>query len=166
MFVYFCILIAAILARYSRQEYRVIAYILLAEFAAHEIVYILGIRLTDLLNPAGIYLAYAIIELLAIVAMVKYQAHLAIAMLVFINLGYNALTVSQYLITTTYDFYALYYNFVGSIMVLELIYLAGITVYVSNYRRKYGFVNTSSIDRLFFIWGRSNNGLYVQRAKR
>ena len=69
-------------------------------------------------------------------------------MLVFINLGYNVLTVSQYLITT-YDFYALYYNFVGSIMVLELIYLAGITVYVSNYRRKYGFVNTSSIDKLF-----------------
>ena len=165
MFTYICILLAFILTRYSRPEYRVIAYILLAEFAAHKLAYIFGIQLTNLLNPIGIYLAYVIIELLAIVAMLKYQCHLAIAALIFINLAYNMLTISQYSMAT-YDFYSSYKFFVQSIMILELAYLAGITVYVSNYRRKYGFINTNSIDRLFRIWGRSNNGLYSSRVKR
>ena len=165
MFDYFCILTALILTRYSRQEYRVIAYILVAEFSAHKIAYILGIQITDLLDPTGIYAVYALIELFAIVVMLKYQAHLAIAALVFINLGYNMLTISQF-VMPTYNFYGNYGLFVQSIMILELLYLAGITVYVSNYRRKYGFVNTSSIDKLFLVWGRSNNGLYVSRVKR
>lgn len=75
------------------------------------------------------------------------------------------LTISQYNMQT-YDFYSFYKVFVQSIMILELAYLAGITVYVSNYRRKYGFINTNSIDRLFRIWGRSDNGLHIQRLKR
>jgi len=164
MFTYICILIAFVLTRFSRPEYRVIAYILLAEFAAHKLAYIFGIQITDLLNPQGIYLAYAIIELLAIVAMLKYQCHLAIAALIFINLGYNMLTISQY-VMPTYDFYGSYKVFTQSIMILELLYLAGITVYVSNYRRKYGFINTTNIDKLFCIWGRPDNGLYSKRLK-
>ena len=165
MFTYLCILAAFALTRFSRPEYRVIAYILLAEFAAHKLAYILGIQLTSILNPQGIYLAYAAIELLAIIAMIKYQCHLTIALLIFINLGYNMLTISQYYMET-YDFYGSYQFFVQTIMILELVYLAGITAYVSNYRRKYGLVNTNSIDRLFRIWGRGNNGLYSARPKR
>ena len=165
MFTYICILIAFILTRYSRPEYRVIAYILLVEFAAHKLAYILGIQLTNLLNPSGIYLAYIVIELLAIAAMLRYQSHFAIASLIFINLGYNMLTISQY-VMPTYDFYGSYKLFAQSIMILELIYLAGITVYVANYRRKHGLINISYIDRMFCIRRRSDNRLHIQGFKR
>ena len=162
---YLAILIAFILTRYSRPEYRVIAYILLAEFAAHKIVYILGIQLTSLLNPSGIYLAYAIIELLAIVALLRFQPHIAIAALILLNLGYNMLTISQY-VMPTYDFYSDYKFYAQGIMILELIYLAWITAYVAAFRRKHGFINTHHIDRLFCVCRRVNNGLCIQRFAR
>ncbi len=163
MFDYAAILIALILARYSRPEYRIIAYILLAEFVAHKLAYILGIQLTNLLNPTGIYLAYAIIELLAIVAILRYQAHLAIAALIFLSLTYNMLTISQYSMNT-FDFYGSYKVVIQTIMVLELVYLGMLTAYVSAFRAKHGFINTNYIDRMFCIRGRCNNGLYSQRS--
>lgn len=165
MFDYACILVAFLIARKSRPEYRAIAYLLLVEFVAHKTAYILGVELTDLLNPTGIYLTYIIIETLIIVAMVAIQAHTLIIALIFVNLGYNMLTISQYSMST-YDFYSLYKYFVGSLMILELVYLIGIHRYVANYRRKHGFINVNYIDRMFFIYRRPDNWLYLQGPKR
>lgn len=164
-FDYICIVVAFILARYSSQEYRAIAYILLAEFSAHKLAYIFGIQLTSFLNPSGIYLAYIAIELLAIVAMLRFQSHFAITALIFINLTYNMLTISQYVIPT-YDFYGAYKVSVQSIMILELVYLAWITAYVAAFRREHGFINTNHIDRLFRVRRRVNNGLCIQGLAR
>jgi len=163
MFTYICIVIAFILARQSRQEYRAIAYILLAEFIAHKLAYILGIQLTDILNPSAIYMVYAIIELLAIVAILRFQAHLAIAALIFLNLTYNMLTVSQYVFNTSFDFFSHYKYFVQTVMILELVSLGWLTAYVANFRRKHGFINTNHIDSLFCVWRRDDNGLQMER---
>jgi len=165
MFTYICILIAFLIARKSRPEYRAIAYLLLVEFAAHKVAFILGIQLTDLLNPKAIYLTYIIIEMLIIVAMIAIQAHIFIIALIFINLGYNMLTISQYSMPT-YDFYSLYEYFVGGLMILELGYLIGIRRYVENYRRKHGFINVNYIDRMFCVYRRADNWLYLQGSKR
>lgn len=164
-FDYFCIIVAFILARNSRPEYRAIAYLLLAEFSAHKLAYIFGIQMTSLLNPKAIYLSYIIIETLIIVAMIAIEAHIVIIALIFINLGYNMLTVSQFNMPT-YDFYGLFKYFVGGLMLLELIYLIGIHKYVANYRRKHGFINVNHIDRMFYVYRRTDNRLHLQRAER
>lgn len=165
MFDYAGILIAFLIARKSCPEYRAIAYLVLVEFAAHKVAFILGIQLTDLLNPKAIYLTYIIIEMLIIVAMIAIQAHIFIIALIFINLGYNMLTISQYNIST-YDFFWLYKYFVGGLMILELVYLIGISGYVANYRRKYGVINVNYIDRMFCVYRRADNWLYLQGPKR
>jgi len=165
MFDYTCILVAFILARYSSQEYRAIAYLMLAEFFFHKLAYVLGIQLTDLLNPKAIYLAYIIIQMLIIVAMLAIQAHMIVIGLIFINLGYNMLTISQFNMST-YDFYGFYKYFVGGLMLLELIYLIGISRYVANYRRKHGSINVNYIDRMFCVYRWSHHWLYLPRPKR
>ena len=164
-FDYFCIIVAFILARNSRPEYRAIAYLLLAEFFFHRLVYILGIQVTDALNPKAIYLAYIIIEMLIIVAMIAIQAHIVIIALIFINLGYNMLTISQFDKPTHINFYEMYKYFVGGLMLLELIYLIGINKYVADYRRKHGFISINHIDRMFYVYRWGNNWLHLQRVK-
>lgn len=165
MFDYLCILAAFVLARYSSQEYRAIAYLLFVEFLFHKLAYVLGIQLTDLLNPKAIYLAYIIIQVLIIVAMLAIQAHIVIITLIFINLGYNMLTISQFNMPT-YDFYGSFKYFVGGLMLLELIYLVGISRYVANYRRKHGFINVNYIDRMFCVYRWGDNWLHLQGPKR
>jgi len=95
-------------------------------------------------------LAYIAVQTLTIYLMTQIQAHIAITLLILVNIGYNVLTISQYVINI-FDFYSYYTVFVGAIMFLELVYLAGLTKYVANYRRKYGYINTSNIDKLFNV---------------
>jgi len=169
-FDYFCIIVAFILARNSRPEYRAIAYLLFAEFFFHKLAYILGIQLTNLLNPKALYVAYIIIQTLIIVAMITIQAHIIIIALIFINLGYNMLTIFQFNAVKQgldySDFYGFYAYFVGGLMLLELIYLIGINKYVANYRRKHGFINANHIDRVFCVYRWSNNRLHLQGSSR
>lgn len=165
MFDYFCIIAAFVLALNSSREYRAIAYLLFTEFFFHKLVYIAGIQVTDLLNPKAIYLTYIIVQMLIIVAMIAIQAHITILILIFINLAYNMLTIAQFNAVEKglnyYDFYSLYKYFVGGLMLLELIYLAGISRYVANYRRKHGFISVNHIDRMFYIYRWNDNGLYL-----
>ena len=150
MFGYICIAIALILALRSSIEYRAIGYLVLLEFVLHKLAFVTGFQLVYILKGSLLFLSYIFIELLAIYLMYKMQSHLVITLLIFVNLIYNVLTISQY-VNFTYDFYALYSNFVGVIMVLELIYLAGLSQYVANYRRKHGRVDINSVDSLFRV---------------
>lgn len=156
MFGYICILIALILALYSHAEYRAIAYLVLAEFVAHKLAYIVGYQLTDWLNSSLLFLTYVFIQTITIYLIASIQNHIYIVGLIFINLSYNMLTISQYAIKTI-DFYSYHHLVVGSIMILELIYLAWITRYVTNYRRKHGYTSVDYIDRLFRVRGRIHN---------
>ena len=150
MYAYACILTAYLLAIKSDARYRAISYLLLFEFAAHEVVYVFCYQITELLQGESLLLAYIAIQTLTIYLMVHIQAHLAITLLILINIGYNVLTISQYVINY-YDFYSIYPSFVGVIMALELIYLLGLSKYVGTYIRKHGGFNTSYIDKLFYV---------------
>lgn len=159
MFGYLCIAICFILARNSRPEYRVIAYLLLIEFVAHKLVYIFGDQLTPVLRGSPLYASYVIIELTAIIYLALFQSHRAIITLIFISLMYNALVVSQYSFPV-YDYMENYWWIMGLVMLLEMIYLGMLTAYVATFRRKQGFISASHIDRLFFIRRRDfNRGL-------
>jgi len=157
MFDWFCILAAYFLFKASCQEYRAIAGLVLFEFVAHQVVFILGIQLTSILEYSLIYLVYMLIQTITLYLMASIQSHIAITALIFINLGYNMLTISQYTITTI-DFYHYYPYVVGAIMVLELIYLGILSTYVRNYRRKHGSLRYDNIDHTFCIRRRVRNG--------
>lgn len=150
MFGYLCIVICFVLARYSRQEYRVISYLMLVEFIAHKLAFVFGDQLTPILRGSPLYLTYIIIELVALIYIRMFQFNIIISTLVFTSLVYNALVVSQYSYPI-YDYMESYGLIMGIVMILELIYLGCLTAYVANFRRKQGFISVSHIDRLFFI---------------
>lgn len=156
MFAYICIAICFLIARNSRQEYRAIAYLMLFEFSAHQLTYIIG---EQWLKIPGIWLytIYAMIELLAIVALRLFQSHLAIMALIIISLVYNVLVVSQYKLPV-YDYMENYKTVMRSVMILEMLYLGMLTAYVGNFRRKHGFISTTHIDRMFSVRRRNCNG--------
>jgi len=160
MFGYLCIVICFILARNSRPEYRVIAYLLLAEFVAHKLAYVFGDQLMSIPGSL-VYTSYVIIELSAIIYLKIFQSHRAIMTLVFISLVYNALVVSQYSFPV-YDYTVNYKLIMGVLMLLELIYLGMLTAYVANFRRKHGFISTVHIDRLFMVRRRDLDRVYIQ----
>ncbi len=82
--------------------------------------------------------------------------------LLIVNLGYNMLTISQYVSPTRIHFYNLYAYVVGSIMILELLYLVWINEYVTDYRIRRKYNNTSTINIMFRNWWR---GRFYIRAK-
>ena len=150
MFDYACIILALLLARESSIEYRAIAYLVLFEFVAHKVFYIVGIQLTDYLQDSLIYLSYILAQMVTLYLMIKIQSHFAITMMIFINIAYNVLTILQYSVVT-YDYYSIYPYVVGVIMCLELIYLVWITSYVDNYKKRYGNIDRDYIDHMFCV---------------
>jgi len=136
----------------SIKEYSAIAFIVLCEFVLHKLVYVVGIQLTDWLEYSTLYLVYIIIELLALFLMYKFKSHMTIALLIFANLIYNILTISQY-VNFTYDFYAQYSTAIGSIMIIELTYLIGLNGYIRN-KWNDGRVDFDYINRLFRVGDR------------
>lgn len=160
MFSYACIVICFILARNSRPEYRVIAYLLFFEFLAHKFIYVVGDQLMSLPGSL-VFTLYIIIELAAIIYLKMFQSHRAIITLILFSLLYNALVVSQYSFPV-YDYMENYKLIMGVDMLLEMIYLGTLTAYVAIFRRKHGFISASHIDRLFFIRRRTSNRLHLQ----
>lgn len=150
MFDLTCIALALFLLLFSSSQFKVIFYIVIIEFIAHQLAYRLGIA------EPFLYLTYAAINLSAIFMLSHFKAHFLIAALFLMNLCYNVLTLSQY-IYPIYDFYGLYADFVGAIMALELIYLVGITSYVSRKLGLQGADNANSGSLSFRNWHRNNN---------
>lgn len=150
MFDLICISLALFLSLFASSQFKVITYIVIIEFLAHQIAYRLGIA------EPFLYLAYAGINLSAIFLLSHFKSHFAISALILINLCYNVLTISQY-IYPVYDFYGLYVDFVEAIMVLELAYMVGITKYVSRKLGLQGVNNTNSVNRVFMLGNRDNN---------
>ena len=62
---------------------------------------------------------YGAINIAAIYIISLTKSHFAITTLIFINLGYNILSASQY-VFDTYNFIGIFVDFVGVIMVLEI----------------------------------------------
>ena len=164
MFGYSCILICLILARNSRPEYKFIAYVLLAEFVAHKLIYLIC---DQLMNIPGsfLYTLYIVAELTAIIYIQIYQSHRIITAFILFTILYNVLVVSQYSMPV-YDYVENYGLIMGIVMLLELAYLGMLTKYVANFRRKHGFISVGHIDSMFSIRRRNLDRLYTKRADR
>lgn len=143
------------LYRSTSSGYKIVSLLILSEFILHKLAYILLYQIYNIESGIYLYFSYTIINLLAILILTNLKSHIAIITLLLINMSYNVLIVSQYTIQT-YDFYAYYYEVVGAIMVLELVYMGYLTDYVrdritmqsnniniSNYRFSYGYRRNS-----------------------
>lgn len=151
MFSLICTLIAVSLAAISIKQYRFIAYLVAIEFALHLITYnylFLEFRSN---HSSFIYFLYILIQVNVLWIMYRNQTHFIIAALIFINLTYNFLTIIQHTGFTLINFHDPYILVARTIMILELIYLLGITSYVGNYIRKHKILDINRIDNLFFI---------------
>lgn len=147
-------LAAVILAYFSVKEYKFIAWIVVVEFLSHLISYnylFLDFRST---HTWTIYLIYMVIQVIILGAMYKNQAHFIIVGLIFINLGYNFLTILQHIGVTVINFHGPYMLVARAIMIFELLYLLGMSYYVAGYIRKNGPIKHGDIDyldRLFSV---------------
>jgi len=147
MFGWLSILIVLFLFSKSEARFKAILFVLCANFLAHKLSFVVGVQLTNILEYQYLYIAYSTIQLATIIALINLKSHLAILGIVLIQLGYNMLTVSQYVIPT-YDFYSAYETFMQSLMVLELIYMGMLTSYAMDLRRICIVNNSSWIVRL------------------
>ena len=156
-----CVLAVGFFAAISIEKYRFISGLIFFEFLLHFIAYeflFLDFRLS---NSSAIYLFYIIIQAFVLGFMYLNQVHFIIAFLVFVDLIYNFCTVLQHLTITTIPFHDSYQLFARSIMMLEILYLLGMTFYVRSSHRKNGFINITDIDNLFFIRRRLYNRNFV-----
>lgn len=158
-FSFWCTAGAGLLAFASKKEYKFIAYLVFAEFAISKLAYTYLLLDFRAENSGVIYLIYIIIQCSILGLMNLFQTHKIIAVLIFANLSYNLFTVLQHIGIFMYipltdifiNFHLHFKTIVRTIMILELIYLLGITSYVGNYIRKHAFLDVNYIDDLFFI---------------
>lgn len=151
MFTLVCAGIAALLAAFSVKEYKFIACVVAAEFILHKLVYLFAFTEFRSGNGWAIYIMYATIQLSAIYLMWRYKSHLAIIMLLFINMVYNLFTAYGYFNAGFISFYYVYPYFVGTIMVMELAYLGLLNRYVARCRNERGGYGIDHIDSLFRV---------------
>lgn len=156
-----CVIAVGLLAAISIEKYRFISGLILLEFLLHFLVYEFLFLDFRSMNSSVIYLFYIIIQALVLGLMYINQVHFIIAFLIFIDLIYNFCTVLQHLTITAIPFHDSYQLFARSIMMLEILYLLGITFYVRSSHRTNGFINITDIDNLFFIRRRLYNRNFV-----
>ena len=162
MFDLICPFAAICLAAFSQKQYRFIALLVAFEFILHNLTYsylFLDIRSN---NSGLIYVLYMGIQAFVLWIMYMRQTHFIIAGLIFLNLVYNFFLVLQFTHITGVDFYAYKSMVIMSIMVLELLYLLGITTYVSVYLKRNGYLDIDDIDSLFLIFRRPYGRRLVQ----
>lgn len=142
MFDWICIALCLIITLNSRNEFRVFAFITLFEFLAHKAAFILGIQLSSIFQLSRIYLIYLFIEAFTIYVLFIVQSSISSRLIIFINMVYNLLTISQYS-KNIYDFYSSYKYIIGSIMIIQLIHLFGGTkiVYALVHRKQHDSFN-------------------------
>lgn len=158
MFSLICIAVAGFLAAVSVKEYRFAAIVLFMEFTLHKFSHtflFLDLRAT---NPVYIFVIYAVIQTVALWALTKVQTHFFLAAIIFVNLLYNSFLIGQYLGFTTMDFYTPKKIIYRIIMIIELLYLAGISSYASRYIKSTGSININYLDNLFCIKRKFSNG--------
>jgi hypothetical protein len=148
VFDWICISLAVILALNSSYEFRAVSFVLLAEFIAVKLAFIAGIQITSYLEYTRIFLAYSIIQAISIVILFLLNSSVIPKLLIFINIGYNMLTISQFSINTI-EFYDNYKYFAGTIMILELAYMFGGIKYVRAFRDSRRAYNPSIVSVTF-----------------
>lgn len=161
MFTLICMGIALTLALFSIPQYRPVAIIVALEFAAHKVAFLFGF--TELRQEDDfrwvLYAMYSAINLAAMYAVSRNRCHWAIMACLFLNLLINLRTLylaahmmeSKINYDKFIDLYLVYPWLVGTIMIIEILYIGWLTGYV---RLHYGNRNKRDIDyidRLFYV---------------
>lgn len=156
--------IAAIfLAALSHKHYRFIALLVAFEFIAHKITYHYFFLELRSENSSLIYVLYIFIQASALLFMYIRQTHFMISLLVFSNLFYNFFMVLQFIHITEIDFYKYKAFVIRPIMILELLYLAGVSSYFTNFLKKHRYPDIDYIDGSIVLW---RNNFFISQYNR
>jgi len=153
---------AICLAAFSHKKYRFTAILVAIEFVLTWLAYEYVLIELRSKNPAIIYVLYIFIQTLVLTFMYAKQTHFIIAGLIFSNLVYYYLTILQFVNITSVNFYGYKDVVVSTIMILELIYLLGITTYVSQFLKRNGYIDIDTIDSFFLVRRRRHGWNLVQ----
>lgn len=152
-FNYYCIIFAAFLVGRVHSRYRFIAWAVFIEFLLHQLIYnhfFLDLRAT---NNWAIYYMYAAIQIPIIFALVTMKCHFVIAGLMGVNFIYNLSVPLSFFSPEFISIYLFKNILIGTIMLLELLYLGWLCEYVNNRKRKSGYVDYDRVDRVFYVSG-------------
>lgn len=152
-----CLIAVALLYRATAFQFKMIPLLLLIEFAAHQLTYWIGLEWLGLLGRTSIYISYMAIQVAILAYMYRNKIYSGITILILANLIYNFLTVLYHLYYTNVNFHAMYSQIVGTIMILEILYLLRIKLYVANNNSGQGAAAVRSNSSLTFLWGRFSN---------
>ncbi len=163
-----CCIVAFCLFYFAKPEYKTCLKIISFEFLACQLAATIGLDLTRMLNPWGIYAVSGIIQLGAMLALFIYQylrykvssmISLLVAFAGFVNIelalawheqGFTGLSV-----TYLYNIYA---DLLGGIMLFQLLFmlLCNIITNKRNNKNGYGYSNGKRmvVDYLFFVYPR------------
>lgn len=153
MFGYYCIIAAAYLLGCSIKEYRFIAFAVFLEFLLHKLAFnhlFLEYRAED---KSLIFYIYASIQLPVIYLLAKIKSHFVISGLIFINMIYNLSIPFTFKYETFINIYLAKDYFIGTIMIMELIYLGLLSQHARNYITKRWSVDGNYIDSVFCVRG-------------
>lgn len=161
MLTYFCIIISFILYRLSSKESLAFARLIFLGFIGLKLSFLLISQSSYLMSTPLLLLMYSLIQLTVIKkAKCTDKSQFAILGLFFISLGYNMLTISQY-VMVTYDFYGSYKDIIGPIMISELLLLSWNVKYVADFRESHRDYYINFINRLLCVRRRlPNRGLF------
>jgi len=153
MLTYICVVVSFLIYKLSTNEGLAFSRLVFLHFLALKASYLIVAQSPYLMSTPTLFGMYCIIQLALIKkAKCKDKSQFAILTLILISLGYNMLTISQY-VMVTYGFYGAYKSIIGSIMIIELLLLSWNVKYVAHYRKQYRDTYTNFIDRLFRVRG-------------
>lgn len=123
MFSWICIALAFALVMLSYYRYKVIAFIIFAEFFLHQVV--VNSIPTKIQEEYSwtLFLSYATLNFIALYLLKRYKPHTFIMILILVNLSYNIIVTRAFFTTGLSGFYHAYEGVVGAIMIIELLYM-------------------------------------------
>jgi hypothetical protein len=157
MFLYYCIIIAALLYGSTVKDYKFIALAVLVEFLLHKLAYnhlFLDFRSE---NRWFIYYMYATIQLPIMFLLYKLKSHFVITALILMNMTYNLSVPLSFFDSEYMYIYDAKTAVVRTIMLMELAYLGLLNQHVRAFIEKRWRVDTDYIDRIFRVRGWSWN---------
>lgn len=147
----------ALLYRVTAFQFKIIPLLMLIEFSGHQLAYWVGLELTGFLGRVSIYISYMAIQVGILAYMYRNKIYSGITILILANLIYNFLTVLHHLSYTTVNFHGMYASVVGTIMILEILYLLRIKLHVVRDNNKQRVASTCNNHWSLFLWGRFSN---------
>lgn len=119
---------AGVVAAYSNKEYKSLSVVIFLSFAMLEVYSDIFLGILALTNEALVYIAYATIQIIALIALNRIKASRMIKVLFALNLIMHALTILHYIIVSNFgivrlNLHEVYNPIVWTLMTSQLAYL-------------------------------------------